>query len=142
MKKFLLLTLMLIPFVSAAQAVPPASSLHTISSTWVAPASWNGSGASVPCSTTVTTFCVVDYSVTITPPSGAPGGSVVVSASGTSNVWTPGGFLYCGTWNVAVAANWKDGSGTLAVSAPLNGTAVVSCPFTASPATGLVNKVS
>lgn len=125
-----------------AQTTPPASTYHTIAESWTAPVSWNGTGSSVPCSATVTTYCVSGYTETITPPPGVTG-TTVVNATTTSYSWAPGGPLYCGTWNISVVANWLDGSGAPAVSAPLTGTTVVSCPFIASPATGpLVGKVS
>jgi hypothetical protein len=123
-----------------AQSTPPASTYHTITESWTAPVSWNGTGSSVPCSATVTTYCVASYTETITPPPGVTG-TTVLTATTTSYAWAPGGLLYCGTWNISVVANWLDGNGNAAVSAPLTGTTIVSCPFTASPATGLTSKV-
>lgn len=143
MKKLLLFlaSFLFLPAVFA-QSVPPASQFHTITESWTAPVSWNGTGSSVPCSATITTYCVSSYTETLTPPPGVPGGSVILSVSGVSNAWAPGGALYCGTWGVSVVANWMDGNGSPASSLPLTGTVAVTCPFTASPATGLSSKVS
>lgn len=143
MKKFLITLAFLAAstFAVQAQAAPPLSNFHNIASSWTAPISWNGTGASVPCSATVTTFCVVGYTETFTPPVGVTGTNTLTT-TGTSQTFTPGGALYCGTWGTSVVVNWLDGSGTAAVSAPLAGTVVVACPFNASPATGLKNTVS
>lgn len=125
-----------------AQSVPPASAYRTITESWTAPISWTGAGSSVPCSVTVTTYCVSSYTETLTPPPGVTGSNVVtVAATATTNDWTPGGALYCGTWGISVIANWLDGSGQAISSAPLTGTTLVACPFTASPATGLKGSV-
>jgi hypothetical protein len=124
-----------------AQTTPAESIYHTINESWTAPVSWNGTGPSVPCSATVTTYCVSGYTETLTPPVGVTGTNVLAVTT-TSYSWSPGGALYCGTWTVSVVANWLDGNGVAAVSAPLTGITVVSCPFTASPATGLTSKVS
>ena len=124
-----------------AQTAPPASIYHTMTESWTAPLSWSGTGSSVPCSTTLQTYCVSSYTETLTPPQGVTG-TIVLTAPTTSYAWAPGGFLYCGEWTVSVVANWRDGNGAAAVSLPLVGTEVVPCPFTASPATALTNKLS
>jgi len=127
---------------SASAQTPALSQYHTITEQWGAPLSWNGSGSSVPCSANVTSFCVHDYTETLTPPTGSV---VLLTASGTTYSWSPtsGGALYCGTWTVSIVANWLDGSGNPVSSAPLVGSTVVPCPFVASPAVGPVTgKVS
>jgi hypothetical protein len=143
---FLFLALLLTPTAVLAQA-PPVSTSHTITESWTIPISWSGSGLSVGCSVNINTYCVQSYTETITPPTGGGAATVLPVGVGTgntiTNAWTPGGALYCGTWNVSVVANWLDGSGLPSVSAPLVGTVSVTCPFTPSPATGpLVGKVS
>lgn len=137
---FLALAAIVLP----AQSLPPASIYHTITETWAAPANWNGTGPSIPCSGTVTTlYCVSSYTETLTPPPGVAGSIILtVPGSSVSNPWAPGGALYCGTWSISVVANWIDGTGTPVASAPLTGTTNVACPFTANPATAIKGAVS
>lgn len=113
-----------------AQAVPAASIYKTLTATWSAPIS------SVPCSATVTTNCVSGYTETITPPAGVTGTTAVTSTT-TSYAWSPGGLLYCGTWGISLVANWLDGSGAAATSAPITASAVAACPFIPNPATAV-----
>lgn len=139
MKRLLFLVFALA--IAAHAQTPAASAFHTITTSWTAPVGWTGSGASAPCSSTVTNFCVSGYTETITPPAGVTG-TAIVTMTATSYAWSPGGALYCGTYNVSIVANWLNGSGVAVASAPVTASAVVSCPFTASPATGLTTKIS
>lgn len=145
--RFALIIALLVPTAALAQTTtPPASQYHTITEGWGQPLNWNAAGNAVPCSATLSTYCLSSFTETLTPPPGVSGTVILSVAAGAgpySNAWTPGGALYCGTWNVSVVANWMDGNGQPAASAPLTGTAVVSCPFTASPAAGpLISKIS
>lgn len=150
MKRALPLFLMFAALVACAGTqmraqTPSLSQYHTITEQWGAPASWNGTGVSVPCSASVTTYCVSGYTETLTPPPGSPIGAILLTPSGVVYSWSPsgGGALYCGTWSVSIVANWLDGSGAPVSSAAITGTTPVPCPFTASPATGPVTgKVS
>lgn len=144
MKKILVsLAFLLLAGYSSAQTAPPLSQWHTITEGWAAPVNWNGTGVSLPCSGTVTTYCVDGYTETLTPPSGGGNSAILsVPATSTTEAYAPGGALYCGTWNISVVANWLDGNGIPETSAPLTGTTVVSCPFIAAPATSLTGKVS
>ncbi len=117
-----------------AQTLPPASTFHTITYSWGAPA------ASVNCSATVTTSCVSGYTLTVTPPAGVTGNNVFNTTALTQD-FTPGGFLYCGTWNGSVIANWKSDTGASVPSAAISTTTQVACPFKANPATGPVTSV-
>lgn len=144
MKRILFLAALLLAFAVAgeAQTTPPASTFHTITTSWNVPASWTGIGLSVPCNLpTVATFCVTGYTQTITSPPGVAS-TAIVTTTATGYTWTPGGALYCGTYGLSVVADWLNGSGVAVASAPLAGTVTVSCPFTAAPPTGLTTKVS
>jgi hypothetical protein len=140
MRKLLLIMLVcaIAPLMHAQ--TPPLSTYHTITEQWGAPASWNGTGTSVPCSSTITSFCVSGYTETLTPPPGSPIGPILLTPSGVVYSWSPsaGGALYCGTWNVSIVANWLDGSGQPVSSSAITGSTIVPCPFTPSPATGPV----
>lgn len=144
MKKLIGISIGLILALSVyAQTNPPLSQYHTITESWAAPVGWNGAGSSTPCSSTVTTYCVNGYTETLTPPNGGGSNAILsVPATSVTEPYAPGGALYCGTWNVSVVANWLDGNGAAVASAPLTGTTVVTCPFTAAPATSLTGKVS
>lgn len=124
----------------AHAATPPVSNKYQhIYYTWVAP------NSTFPdCSATVTSSCLSNYTLSQTPPSGVAAVTLTiangsVAAGGTvSYVYGPGGFLYCGTWNVSVVANYLDEAGATVPSAAFPATVAVPCPLAASPVTGLL----
>jgi hypothetical protein len=104
---------------------------------------WNVPNSTYPdCTATVTLNCLSTYTYTATDPYGAasintvPNGLLLAGATFAYN-WTPGSFLYCGTWTASVVANYIDGSGAGVSSTADTVTVAVSCPLVASPVTNL-----
>jgi hypothetical protein len=139
MKKALPLLILCLVAAFASAATPVASNQYQhINYTWLAPNSTYPA-----CSTTVTSSCLNNYTLTQAAPGGtsniiltvanggvAAGGSVAYS-------YGPGGYLYCGTWGANVVANYLDSSGATVSSNAVATTVAVPCPLVASPATSL-----
>ena len=124
---------------SAYGATPVSTQYQHIQNTWNAP------NSTYPdCSATVTTSCLSSYTYTATPPAGTGGPAIttvpnggIASGAQVSYLWGPGGFLFCGTWNLSVVANYVDSSGASVSSSAVTATTAVSCPLAPSPVTGL-----
>lgn len=141
MRKALLLfglvaAIALAPFVAHA-ATPASTQYQHINATWNAP------NSTYPdCSSTVTLNCLNTYTYTLTDPNGSPSIITVpnggIAAGGlVAYNWTPGGYLYCGTWTLSVVANFVDGSSQTVASSADTVNVAVSCPLVASPVTNL-----
>ncbi|HMG85600.1 MAG TPA: helix-turn-helix transcriptional regulator [Terracidiphilus sp.] len=145
MRKLALLILAFAVSSACFAAGQTASVNHTITSNW-------NPAATTVCTSTVTSSCENGQTLTITPPSGAPttiascataglaANSPCLSVGSASFVFTPGGFLACGTWTVTVVTNGFDQNGIAATSVPISATVVAACPlapFTIPPATNL-----
>lgn len=121
----------------AQAATPLPSAYKNLRGDWFAP------NTTYPlCSASVTTYCLNSYTFTATDPNGGntilsvPTGGILPGGA-MFYVYTPGGFLYCGPWAVAVTANYLDGTGAGVSATPVSTTATAPCPLTASPATSL-----
>lgn len=150
MKTFLriALLLMLAPL-AISQTV--SNQYKHINTGWIPPAIGAAANTYPACNFTgspaVNTLCVNGYREDLTPPAAANASSVTVlpcTATQTtacipwgvsSYSWTPGGFLYSGTWNVAVSTAYLDANGVQQYSAPLTGT--VNVPNPSNPPSGV-----
>lgn len=102
---------------------------------------WNVPNTTLPnCSASVTTNCLSSYTYTATDPYGHPN-IVTVGLASTNGVvsynFGPGGYLWSGTWNLSVVANYLDSTGATATSSATPAQVVVPAPFVPSPPSGL-----
>ena len=151
MKTFLriALVLMLAPLAFAQTA---SNQYKHINTAWTPPVI--GGNVYPACNFTanppVNTACVNGYEEILIPPTGTNGNTNTIppcSATQTtlcmpwgisSYSWSPGGYLYVGTWNVSVSTAYLDSNGAQQFSAPLTGTVVVPNPTNPpNPVTGL-----
>lgn len=144
LRRLLLLFLLLTPLSVLAQTA--SNQYKHINTAWTAPPM--GGNYYPACSfPTISTQCVNGYQETFTAPQN--GGSISVppcTATVTSNCiglvttysWTPGGYLYTGTWNIALATAYLDANGAQQYSATVTSSVTVPNPLgPPSPATGL-----
>jgi hypothetical protein len=82
--------------------------------------------------------CIEGYTETLIDPSGHTILVPTCSLNVTSNCigpvsgysWSPGGTLFCGTWQITLATNYLDGNGTAGISASSGVVSVTEpCPF-------------
>lgn len=104
---------------------------------------WNAPNSTYPaCSATVTSSCLRDYTFTAKDPTGKVN-SVTVGLTNTNGVvsysWGPGGYLYVGSWQTSVVANYLDDTGAVVSTAPLASGVTVPAPFVASPPSGFTS---
>jgi hypothetical protein len=100
---------------------------------------WNATAPLTVCTAgaTAPTSCVKDYIITFTDPTGKSNPAVPFAYPATSYTWGPGGFLYCGSWQVNLVIEYYDDQGVAKTTAGNTSTAPVACPFTVSPPSGL-----
>ena len=151
-------TVALAPAEGVGQATPPVGTATQITVAWAPSLPTTAWPA---CSATVSTFCIAGYTGTITSPAGNTVNIPMCSSTVTANciaagqaissyVYSPGGALYYGTWNLTLqVVAWGATSGTAIANcsssvttgcapAPITGTAVYaqSAPVTVVPAPG------
>lgn len=128
MKRWLLFPLVLALASLSAHAQQVSTQYKTINWKWTAAAN---TGSLPVCASGVTKSCVKDYLLVQIDPTGVVQAGIPVPFTSTSYAFSPGGFLYCGTWPATLVTEYYDDTSTLKQSSPATGQAVVSCPFVA-----------
>jgi len=115
---------------------PQVSTYKNIDWKWSPPST---SLTSCPSGTTVA--CILDYQVTLTDPTGAVQTPVSVPFGTNLYTFTPGSFLYCGTWKASAVTRFYMDTGNLITlsTPPGTGNASVACPFVAPGSPGGVS---
>jgi hypothetical protein len=145
MKKILfLLALLLVPMSALSQTT--SDQYKNIKLAWTPPTYATCNFTATP---PVNTACVNGYQAKFTPPSGTGGTLATVQpctatvttnciGPGSSYQWSPGGFLFSGTWGISLAAAYLDANGAQQFTAAVTTTVNVPLPFVPpGPVTGL-----